>query len=293
MGSSGKKFNTGWAERLEAGELLSLESCPFMSPASETAAFFRTQQTRAPSLEAISYDPSTGKLHGQTTTNPEETERLAGLLRSFSDAATGWLANQLPEYAGKWTRDRATLRPAEEALRTPHPQERNDLLHVDQFERRPSAGRRILRLFVNINPTESRVWITSEGFKSLLERFQRRYRIPARSASEWSEPLTGLQRLMQRDWTGRPAYDSFMLNLQRFLKSDDAFQDKAAKHLWNFAPGSAWLLFADGLSHAVLRGQYALEHSFFVPQEALVLPERSPLQQLIAAGETPVLRKAG
>ena len=31
------------------------------------------------------------------------------------------------------------------------------------------------------------------------------------------------------------------------------------------------------LSHAELRGQYALEHSFFVAPESLVLPAESPL----------------
>ena len=39
---------------------------------------------------------------------------------------------------------------------------------------------------------------------------------------------------------------------------------------WHFKSGTAWLLFSDTISHAELRGQYALEHSFFVP------PKRSP-----------------
>jgi hypothetical protein len=83
-----------------------------------------------------------------------------------------------------------------------------------------------------------------------------------------------------------------MLKLQQFLRSSEHFQENAPKHFHHFPPGSAWLLLADGLSHAVLRGQFALEHSFFVPQSALLLPQLSPLSHLIAAGQT-AWRKAG
>jgi hypothetical protein len=152
----------------------------------------------------------------------------------------------------------------------------------------------LLRLFVNINQVEERVWITSERFAALLQRYQETSRIPSLSLEEWERPLGGLQRLLQRDWSGRPAYDALMLKLQQWLRADDDFQERASKQIWRFPPGSAWLLFADGLSHAVLRGQHALEHSFFVPGQALVCPEMSPLSQLYAAGQATVRwRQAG
>ncbi|MCE9534521.1 MAG: Kdo hydroxylase family protein [Planctomycetes bacterium] len=217
---------------------------------------------------------------------------MSGLLRKFSDAATGWLANELSEYTGKWVRDRVSLRTEEEAVRPTH-HSRNDLLHVDNFSSRPAGGRRILRLFVNLNPVEPRVWITSEKFEALLARYLRRNRLPNWTPQEWTESLSSLQRLLHRDWSGRPAYDSFMLKLQSMLRADEEFQEKSPKRIWKFPPGSGWLLFADGLSHAVLRGQHAIEHSFFVPISALVKPERAPLNQLIAAGESIPLRMAG
>ena len=95
------------------------------------------------------------------------------------------------------------------------------------------------------------------------------------------------------DWSGRPAYDAFMLALHPYLRSDEEFQEKAQRRLWNFPPASVWVLFSDGLSHAVLRGQFALEHSYFVPQSALARPELSPLRQLVEAGEAHRLRRAG
>ncbi|HEY8505184.1 MAG TPA: Kdo hydroxylase family protein, partial [Gemmataceae bacterium] len=95
---------------------------------------------------------------------------------------------------------------------------------------------------------------------------------------------TGLGRLLNGDWTGRCPYDAFMLGLHHWLKGDEDFQERARRRVWEFGPGAAWLLFADGLSHAVLRGRCALEHSYFVPLPALSLPEESPLALLERAG---------
>jgi hypothetical protein len=67
-----------------------------------------------------------------------------------------------------------------------------------------------------------------------------------------------------------------MLRLHHFLKTNDEFQERAPRRMWHFKPGAAWLLFSDAVSHAELRGQYALEHSYFVPPQALALPEESP-----------------
>ena len=82
-----------------------------------------------------------------------------------------------------------------------------------------------------------------------------------------------------------------MLRLHHFLKEDETFQTQAARRLWTFRPGSTWLLFSDGASHALMRGRFSLEHSFFVPAECLVRPEESPLAHLALAGVAP--RRAG
>jgi hypothetical protein len=71
-----------------------------------------------------------------------------------------------------------------------------------------------------------------------------------------------------------------MLRLHDFLKRCDAFQERAPRRLWHFAPGSAWLVMTDGVSHAELRGRFALEHSYFVAPESLRLPQESPLALL-------------
>jgi len=276
------------AERLEAGELVVWPTCPFTLPTEQDSTFLRSQQ----SPTAISLDPQSGLLDHPRAASADDAEQLAAILRNFSRSASGWLAHQLPEYAGKWTRDRSSWLSFEEATRPCRHQDRNDLLHIDTSPDRPTNGRRILRLYVNLNQNEPRVWVMSHPFERVLQLARQRQRVPAMNPREWCLPLAGLQRLLQRDWSGRPAYDCFMSRIQQMLRSDEQFQEKAPRRLTSFAPGSAWLLFGDAIAHAELRGQFALEHTFFVPPHALARPELSPLEQLVAAGDRNAVRRA-
>src|SRR5262249_6714357 len=146
---------------------------------------------------------------------------------------------------------------------------------------------RILRLFVNVHTDDPRVWVTSDTFPRLFERFGRRAGWPVPAAE-------GIGRRLLRLFEPRPAargpYDQFMLRLHNVLKSNERFQERGPRRYWKFPPGSLWLAFTDGVSHAVLRGRYALEHSFFVPLGCLELPGEAPAAILDracrAAGET-------
>jgi hypothetical protein len=94
---------------------------------------------------------------------------------------------------------------------------------------------------------------------------------------------------------GRPrrsAYDAFMLRFHDFLKANDAFQEHGPKRFWTFPPGSAWMCITDTTSHAVLRGRYALEHSYFLTPESLALPNESPAALLERACGVAVLNRA-
>jgi hypothetical protein len=242
------------AERLERGEHVTFPADKFPLPPSDDLAFLRTRQLRRRTQQAILFDPTTRHTSGARATSAADKQRLDRIMEAFSEVCTSFLSQVLPEYARQWVHDRASLRTEEEAIRSLRHNARNDLLHIDNFPTRPSAGRRILRLFVNINPAEPRVWITSEKFAALLDRLHAVHRISQRTVREWCEPLPAWQRLLAGDWSGRPAYDVFMLKLQQFLRSSEHFQENAPKHFHHFPPGTAWLLLADGLSHAVLRG---------------------------------------
>src|SRR5262249_33759885 len=161
---------------------------PFPLPPTGQLEFLRRQPTAGLGHKDVSFDPVAGQLGGQRATHPSEARRLTDLLAEFSAAATAWLKTTYPEYAAGLVPDRATLRTEEEATRALRLTARNDLLHVDNFPTRPTGGRRILRLYVNINVSDAHVWATSERFPQLLARFAARHRVPARTRHEWTAP---------------------------------------------------------------------------------------------------------
>jgi len=71
-----------------------------------------------------------------------------------------------------------------------------------------------------------------------------------------------------------------MLRFHHYLKENREFQESCPKQRWEFPPRSTWLLFTDMVSHAVLAGQFALEHTFIVPRNALLLPHKAPVSIL-------------
>jgi hypothetical protein len=101
--------------------------------------------------------------------------------------------------------------------------------------------------------------------------------------------VLGLLRPLQ---ARRSPYDAFMLRFHDYLKADEAFQERGPKRFWKFAPGSAWMCMTDTCSHAVLRGRYALEHSYFIAPVALAVPNESPAAILERACGLPVLHRA-
>jgi hypothetical protein len=258
-------------ERLERGEVVCLPICPFALPVGDDLHFLFAQTLGGRRHKNISYDPHTGTASGFRWHGDEQATRLTSLLANFADTAAGWLAKALPRYAAGWRRDRASFRPEEEATRHLRLHARNDLLHIDAFPSRPTGGARILRLFVNINLSEPRVWATSETFPRLLERFGHAVGLPSGRAS--------LARRLVGMFDPRPPrslYDDFMLRLHHHLMSDEHFQEKGPRRFWSFAAGSAWLAFTDSVSHAELRGRFALEHTFFVPVDCLLDSSLAP-----------------
>jgi hypothetical protein len=286
------------AGRLEEGEVVHFSSCPFTLPTDQDRELLYQQRLHG-LHKSIVWNPSTGRAAGISGQAPE---RVREVLRLFGDAAATWLATALPGYGRTWKRDLVSYHPEEEATRQLRLSARNDLLHLDAYPNRPSQGWRILRLYVNIHPTDPRIWVTSDTFAALLGRFAEEMGLPPQAKKDGDRPLRkkglctprpsalslvdGLLRMLptRRE---RSAYDQFMLRFHHFLKMNEEFQERCRKRIWSFGPGSAWLVFTDAVSHAVLRGRYALDHSFFIAPQSLVLPEATPshlLQQALSAG---------
>jgi len=280
-------------ERLERGEVEYFPVCPFPIPQGSDRAFLLEQRLGSRAHKNISFDPHTGNAAGFRWHSQHQAQRLRYLLSYFSRQATAWLAATLPRYTRHWLLDRVSYRPQEEATRKLRLKARNDLLHVDAFPSRPTNGRRILRLFVNINPTEPRVWVTSDPFAKLFACYGEAAGLPGAERETWpSRMRERVRRWFRPNHERRSEYDAFMLRFHDYLKSNDEFQERCRKRYWTFAPGSSWLAFTDTASHAVLRGRFALEHSYFIASEDLALPEEAPAAILASCREVLPLRKA-
>ncbi len=279
---------------LERGEVIYYPVCPFPLPLGEDRAFLLGQRLARRAHKNVSYDPVRGKASGYRRESAEQAERLRQLLARFASGISVWLAATLPRYASSWKPDLVSYRPIEEATRKLRLKARNDLLHVDAFPTRPTNGWRILRAFVNVNPTEPRVWVTSEPFTRLLERYGAAAGLPRDSAGDWvGRVRDNVLRLFRPGRPSRSPYDAFMLRLHDFLKASETFQERTPKRFWKFPPGSAWLAITDTCSHAVLRGRFALEHSYFLAPQSLALPDESPAALLARhCGRTVLARAA-
>ena len=277
--------------QLEQGEILFFDRLPFDLPGSDREFLLGQNWSEMRLHKNVSYRPIEGRLNGFAG-DPAARERLHGILQNYSREAVKFLENFLSPYAGKWILDFASFRPLEERGRNLSLHKRNDLLHVDSFPTRPTRGGRILRIFTNLNPTRTRVWQTTTRFDELA----RKYAMDAGLASIAGKgsPLSRLSNLVGAALGfgsfSRPAYDRFMLRFHDYLKENSAFQANSPKTTLEFPPMSTWIAFTDGVPHAVLSGQYALEQTFLIRPSALTAPESAPYRILESLCGRPLIQ---
>src|SRR5579885_1900999 len=276
----------GFCERLERGEILVFEDTWFLVEQADRGLL---TGVAASSLTGknISYSRESGTLR---VMRGRLQERVREAMRRYSDRAVEFCGRVLAPFARSWRVELCSFRPVEERGRDLPARERNDLLHVDAYPNRPTRGARILRFFTNIHPSHDRVWITSDPLHRLArdQRWhglilenppRRRFRSPS-----WALRIARIAGLSLPD---RSCFDVAMLRMHDRFKRSRQFQAECPKHRHRFPPGASWMVFTDAVPHAVVEGQYALEQSFFVPRDALLRPELSPvalLDSLIGPG---------
>jgi len=255
---------------IEAGRTLFLPELRFRTEPQETVLFTPAILGGA---KNASFDPASRRLGGVTTSR-RDADLLRGMLDRFSDAAASLLVALLPSYAGALTRGRASFRPAEIAGRVSSWRKDDTRLHVDSFPATPTGGRRILRVFSNVNPEgKARAWRVGADFESVAARFADRLSMPLPGSGY----LLALARVTK---SPRTAYDALMLQLHDRMKADEDFQRNSPQSAIDFPAGSTWLAFTDEVSHAALSGQYQLEQTFLLPVSAMRNESRSPLRIL-------------
>jgi hypothetical protein len=136
------------ADALEGGKVLFFPHLGFAMDAREQSLL---SAKLAGDRKNVTLDPKTGTCQGAELEAGQKA-RLESLLQRFAQSATGFIHNLIPAYADRIERARTTFRPVEIAGRSYSPKKDDRLLHVDAFPSRPTHGRRIMRLFTNVNP---------------------------------------------------------------------------------------------------------------------------------------------
>lgn len=268
-----------YCDQLERGKVLFSRSVPFDFPRADVDFLLSQKQTGSRFHKNVSYRPAADLLKGDDAAG-KDRERLHAIMRNFSGQVTGFVTKFLAPYAGKFKLDYASYRPLEEQGRDLPLHKRNDLLHVDAFPTRPTKGARILRVFLNINPSASRVWNVGEPFHEFFPKVAATKRLNPPHRGAVGAAVATLASRLGLPVADRSRYDEYMLYLHDWLKENDDFQKNSPKFELKFAPGCFWMVYTDGVPHAVMSGQYALEQTFIIPAQALVSPDAAPVRVL-------------
>lgn len=280
--------------QLEAGNIVFFPATPFPL-LEQSKEFLRNLSFAGGAIHKnIAYRTASDRLTG-IDGHASLTNRLRDIFRDYSRSVIRFTTDLLPEYAQHWTLDYASFRPVEEEGRGLPLNKRNDLIHTDAFPSRPTNGGLILRVFTNISPAKTRVWITSDPFRAIAGRFARDAgldRIADAGSSSSGRFLHRSARMLRAvglPVVPRSPYDHFMLRFHDYLKRNTDFQNNCAKHRFEFPPGSTWLVFTDLVPHSVQAGQHALEQTFIVAPRSLADPQNAPLSILERLCAKPLL----
>ena len=196
------------------------------------------------------------------------------LMRRYAAWAETLLLKIAPGYTGHLQRGRTSLRTRAVSGEGLSPRKDDRRLHIDAFASQPTGGKRILRVFSNINPDgEARLWRVGEPFEDHARRWIERLRRPL-PGEAWALHRFGITK------SRRTPYDALMLGLHDASKLDADYQRDAPRREIAFPAGSSWIAFTDSTVHAAIAGRHALEQSFYLPVEAMDAPEASPLRVL-------------
>ena len=145
------------------------------------------------------------------------------MMSRFSNYAYSLIKQLFPDYAENLEWGRTSFRPAKVEGRQTSVLKDDTRLHIDAFKASPVHGKRILRVFSNINPDNlPRVWHIGEPFTEVVARFKPL--IP-----KYSNMLAKLQVILKLTKTKRSLYDHMMLSLHDQMKKDEQYKAQVKK----------------------------------------------------------------
>ena len=280
---------------LERADVVFFERCPIELPSDADLAFLRDELPQQSRLKNISYHPESDSVPRFDA--PEDAQRrVKTILKDHNAAVVMYLEKNIPNLAPGWTVGTSSFRAVEEAGRDLKPRSSGEIVHIDAGAYGATNGNRILRFFVNVNPSSDRVWGTKGSFSQLFEKHE----ALATAARGNSRRITLRKSFVDHCFTGlvnglsklyplakvvdSSPYDRAMRRIHNYMKESLDFRNDLNDYREiRFPPFSAWSVLTDGISHSVVSGQFAFATTILVPLENCRTPELAPYHILAAA----------
>ena len=255
-------------EALEDGKVIFFPNLKFEIKENELPLFNQLNLK----VKSLKYNLKEDRLWGAKEIQFENEARE--MIKRYALSAVSLVENLFPHYKENMQIFNSSFRPIEAEGRKQSKRHDDTRLHVDSFPSRPVQGKRLLRVFANVNLEGSpRVWNVGEEFETVAEKFLPKISPP-------SSVIAKLLKFFKLTKTLRTPYDHYMLSLHDSMKLDETYQANAEKENIHFPAGSVWICFSDKVSHAVLSGKSLLEQTILLKPEEMQNPEKSPLKIL-------------
>jgi hypothetical protein len=275
------------SDALERGRIVYFPRSPVALPAGEDLAVLREA---LPGLllkrKNVSYYPVADRLVG-VEADPAVAARTHRVLREHSERVQAFLRGAMPAFTEGWTVGTSSFRPLQERGRNLSAHASNELVHVDAGAYGATHGDRILRFFINVHPTEERVWATRGPFAEVYQRHGAAAGVaptgprslrPSLPNRLYSGLLGAAEKLgVRARMVDTSPYDRLMRRFHNYMKDTPSFiEGRDGYQEFSFPPFSAWMVLTDTVSHACLSGQHALVDTFLIRLQSCRLQDASP-----------------
>src|SRR5258708_187872 len=169
-----------FAAALEKGHIVHFARCPLPLPDAEEQEFLREGLAGYLRKKNVSYYPGAGELTGLRAP-AGVAARARSILADHGQRVRSFLENAMPDFTRGWQPGTSSFRPVEEEGRGLSAHASNELVHIDAGAYGATHGDRILRFFVNLNPSRSRVWISKGSFEELWRKHAAQAGMPSGS----------------------------------------------------------------------------------------------------------------